>query len=103
MEDLERRVDLLHVGRVDIVHCINQLPATHHQPDGYVIDAIVPPMGKNQMMFLMVHGHFWEGNAIYIYIYIMYTYCWHSFFVLNLMGGCGFFTCDSGFRSEQVI
>jgi len=62
IEDMERRVELLQKGRVEIVHMQSQLPASLHQVQTFTIDSYaLPPVGTLQVIALNIHGHFWEG------------------------------------------
>lgn len=61
VEDMERRVERLQTGRVNIVHLLSTLPASHHQLEHFTVDSyMLPPVGTLQIMAVNVHGHFWE-------------------------------------------
>ena len=60
---MERRVERLQTGRVNIVHLLSTLPASHHQLEHFTVDSyMLPPVGTLQIMAVNVHGHFWEGT-----------------------------------------
>lgn len=62
---MERRVELLQTGRVDIVHFISKLPGSNHQLESFTVDAyMLPPAGTLQIMQVNIHGHFWEGTML---------------------------------------
>jgi len=55
VDEMERRAKLLHTGRVDIVHALQQLPNSHHLLETFVFDCFVlPPVGSLQVIFFIL-------------------------------------------------
>jgi hypothetical protein len=53
---------MLHIGRINIVHCLTNLPKTRHNFDDVRIDAfLVKELGMQQFITINMHGYFWEG------------------------------------------
>jgi len=64
VKDLDRRVSMLHSGRVAIVHCLNSLPQTRHSYDNMRIDAyVLPNIGSTPVLCINLQGDFYEVSA----------------------------------------
>lgn len=64
VKDLDRRTQLLKVGRIDIIHFLNSLPVGRLGWEDIRIDAfMLPPIGAAQVLSINIHGYYWEVAA----------------------------------------
>lgn len=81
---LEKMTKTLHIGSVQIIEAMTNLPATRHEitssPDRFCVDAWPIPHGEGMGLFVTLHGQFTEGesfssvNKAY-YWCLMFSWC----------------------------
>lgn len=63
-KDLDRKVSMLKLGRIEILHHLNTLPQTRHSLDDLRVDAfLVKQLGTTQVLCITIHGYFWESAS----------------------------------------
>eukprot|EP01094_Clydonella_sp_ATCC50884_P002157 TRINITY_DN11660_c0_g1_i2.p1 TRINITY_DN11660_c0_g1~~TRINITY_DN11660_c0_g1_i2.p1 ORF type:complete len:519 (-),score=136.54 TRINITY_DN11660_c0_g1_i2:133-1689(-) len=63
MSDLQKREQMIHKGKAEIVTAFKQFPETKHSAEGLTIDVTNLAYGPEERLVVTIHGHFWDNEA----------------------------------------